>query len=74
MKVKELLKILESLPDNQEVWWNDAIEGNDCPADYVYLCPYEGDEKVFIGPSPPKRFPRAGHEVPGYKVLYSNYD
>jgi len=46
MTVKELLKALQGLPDNMDVWWEDTIEGNDCPANSVYL----EDERLFISP------------------------
>ncbi len=36
MKVKELIAKLEEFPEDMEVFWDDAIEGNDCEVEGVH--------------------------------------
>ena len=51
MTVKKLKEVLDSLPEDMEVWWNDVVEGNSEPVSSLFLCETEVGEVLFVSPT-----------------------
>jgi len=62
MTVAELIEKLKTFPPDLEVWWHDAIEGNDCEAVDAFLT-VSGKTEFYDPPGVVSRV------IPGYEVV-----